>query len=289
LDALDYSRLPISPEDRLVMVGRDANRIARFREKVSREPQRIGEHDRDELFRGRLRDYWECVQRTAGTPDQRAQWLRDYAKYIRDEEAWNTFRWEAETWLDADEAILAEIGFLLMPFAEESACDEILTIDRPLAGLAERNDAESEVGRLSAAQTITEPIPTADAELRKQPGTRINDNAQGPTKLTADPQSKLAPEMGAESDLRVKPLVAKNIDNLRLELGLSYRALTREMGRDDHKAVAAHCRGKRRPEVFMIELYACVFSRLLNREITPKDLRSKDITAETPPNIPSTG
>jgi hypothetical protein len=134
-------------------------------------------------------------------------------------------------------------------------------------------------------------------------GSAITVPRQETTDRSADPQQIGVPVAQVESDRRVTPAstqaqpasegppeskqeitphsavsqLARNIDSLRLEGGLSYRSLSKELGRNDHKAVAAHCTGKRRPQAYMLAIYARAFSRLLRRQIRPQDLSSNSV------------
>jgi len=126
MDELDYRGLPLSQDGREKLKQLDKDRIATFRDKVGFEPKEISEHDKQELIRGRLRDYWACLLDTPATPPQREQWLRDHATCIRDNDAWDIFRKVAETHLPVDDATHAELGHLLAGPFIESVVEEIL-------------------------------------------------------------------------------------------------------------------------------------------------------------------
>jgi hypothetical protein len=80
MDELDYQQLPLTRAARETLKKLDAKRIQQFRDRILIDPAGLDQHIQNELIRGRLRDYWACLQESPGTPDDRLKLLREFAE-----------------------------------------------------------------------------------------------------------------------------------------------------------------------------------------------------------------
>jgi hypothetical protein len=125
MDELEYRALPISSRSRNRLKNLDAERLRRFRRKTKAEPDKVYEHYRDELIKGRLRDYWAYLQDTPGTSEQRAQWLHQHFARLLDEDASTAFRLVAER-LPSRQRDYERVRYELTSVLADEICEEVL-------------------------------------------------------------------------------------------------------------------------------------------------------------------
>src|SRR5262249_16348547 len=82
MDRLEFSKLPLSPDEREKLVQLYEKRFRRFRERADQPPHDIERCDYEELIIGPLRDLLSLLLEVESTPEQREQWLREHASRI---------------------------------------------------------------------------------------------------------------------------------------------------------------------------------------------------------------